>query len=72
MHSQPRHAIGAEPYPLGEFAGRFKACDVLRCVRDATDCPQLLLGHELVAELSHRITPLQGSIAMPQVEKPYP
>lgn len=57
LGQHPRYPIGAKPDPLGEFAGRFEACDVLRCVWNATDGLQLLLRYEPLVVLSHRISP---------------
>lgn len=59
LEQQPRNPIWPEPYPLREFARRFKSPDVLGCVRDATDRLQLLFRHEPLIVLSHRISPFR-------------
>ena len=72
LGQNPRNSVGAKLYPLGEFARRFEARNVLGCVWDAADGPQLLLRYEPLVVLSHRISPSQGGIAMPRVEQAAP
>jgi hypothetical protein len=47
LSHQPGDPVSAQPDPFGELAGMLQSLDVLRRIRDATDCLQLLLRYDL-------------------------